>query len=47
MVAITHRGTVEVERSIASPDEPTEHFQAPVIQHFYAPVGACKWVMRT
>lgn len=40
LLQITHRGVVEVEESIASPTEPTEHFPAQVIQHFHGAVGS-------
>jgi hypothetical protein len=38
-VSLTHRGKVEMERSITHPHEPTEHFMGQVVQHFHAPVG--------
>lgn len=38
-IHLTHRGIVEMENSIKNPKEGTEHFPAPVIQNFNAPVG--------
>jgi hypothetical protein len=37
---LTHRGLVEIERSIKNPEAATEHFHQVVIQYFHAPVGA-------
>jgi hypothetical protein len=39
-LCLTHKGIVEVERSIDHPSEATEHFSASVIQNFHGPVGA-------
>jgi hypothetical protein len=39
-LCLTHKGIVEVERSIDHPLEATEHFSAPVVQNFHGPVGA-------
>jgi hypothetical protein len=39
-VKISHRGVVEVEKSITNPREPTEHFLPQVIQYFYGNVGS-------
>src|SRR5258706_9270054 len=38
-INFTHKGIVEIERSIKHPERETEHFSATVIQHFHAPVG--------
>jgi len=38
-IHFTHKGIVEIERSIKHPERETEHFSAMVIQHFHAPVG--------
>ena len=38
-INFTHKGIVEMERSIKHPERETEHFSAIVIQHFHAPVG--------
>jgi hypothetical protein len=38
-INFTHKGIVEIERSIKHPDRETEHFSAMVIQHFHASVG--------
>ena len=38
-ISFTHKGIVEIERSIKHPERETEHFSAMVIQHFHAPVG--------
>src|SRR6266536_2749222 len=32
LIRISHQGVVEVEQSLLNPQEPTEHFSAPVIQ---------------
>lgn len=41
LVSITHLGVVEVEKSLLSPKQPTEHFSPQVIQqHFHGAVGA-------
>ena len=37
---IAHLGVREIERSMQKPEEPTEHFPAPVNMYFNAPVGA-------
>jgi hypothetical protein len=39
-VTLSHKAIVEVEQSIAHPDEGTEHFSSTVIQNFNAPVGS-------
>jgi hypothetical protein len=39
IISLSHRGKVEVERSITHPNESTEHFMVSVVQHFHAPVG--------
>ena len=38
IVLLTHKGLVEVEKSIKKPQESTEHFASIVIQYFHAPV---------
>ena len=37
---LQHKGIVEIEKSIESPDAPTEHFMMSVVQNFNAPVGS-------
>lgn len=39
-VQITHKGIVEIQKSINSPNTPTEHFPSHVINNFYANVGS-------
>lgn len=39
-VTMSHKAIKEIERSMANPNEATEHFSATVIQNFNAPVGA-------
>jgi hypothetical protein len=39
-VMITHRGIIEIEQSITSPNKATDHFMVPVIQNFYSQVGS-------
>jgi hypothetical protein len=39
-LCLTHKGIVEVERSIDHPTGATEHFSAQIVQHFNAPVGS-------
>jgi hypothetical protein len=40
LLSITHRGVVEVEKSLLKPQEPTEHFPPQVFQLFQGPVGS-------
>ena len=37
---LTHKGITEVEKSIEHPSEATDHFPAPLVQNFHAPVGS-------
>ncbi len=37
---LTHKGLVEIERSIKNPQNSTEHFHQIVIQYFHGTVGA-------
>jgi len=37
---LSHQGIEEIERSFQKPEEPTEHFPAPINMYFNAPVGA-------
>jgi hypothetical protein len=39
-VSITHHGVLEAERALESSGTPTDHFSAPIIQHFHGSVGA-------
>lgn len=39
-LCLTHKGIIEVERSIEYPTEATEHFPAPIVQYFNGPVGS-------
>lgn len=38
--AISHKGIVEIERTIKHPHQATEHFHVQVIQNFHGTVGA-------
>lgn len=40
IVQLTHKGIVEIQKSINNPQNSTEHFPAQVINNFYAPVGS-------
>ncbi len=40
LLSITHRGVVELEKSLVNPQEPTEHFPSQVIQNFHGIVGS-------
>jgi predicted transcriptional regulator len=40
LLSITHRGVVELEKSLVNPKESTEHFPTQVIQHFHGLVGS-------
>jgi hypothetical protein len=39
MVGLTHKGLVEIEKSINQPEKSTEHFPSTIIQNFNAAVG--------
>jgi hypothetical protein len=40
LIRISHQGVVEVEQSLLNPQGSTEHFAAPVIQHYHGNVGS-------
>lgn len=37
---LTHQGVKEIERSLQTPNEATEHFSTQIVQHFHGTVGA-------
>lgn len=39
-LCLTHKGILEVERTINHPTEATEYFPAPIVQNFHGPVGS-------
>ncbi len=48
-IALAHRAVVEIEKSIASPKSPTEHFSPTILQHFNSPHqgGIPVWELET